>query len=121
MQNIAGDIETNSDILIIQKVLEGNIPMFELLIRRYNSVLYRIARSYGFNHQDAEDLLQDSHVAAYSALQNFHGRSSYKTWISRIMINKCLYKLKYGYFKNEVPFDQLPEPSCQAMLTGWRR
>jgi RNA polymerase sigma-70 factor (ECF subfamily) len=93
----------NSDDIVIEKILGGDIALFEVLIRRYNSVLYRIARSHGFNHQDAQDLMQDTHVIAYTQLSKFEGRASYKTWISRIMINKCLYKLKYGYFKNEFP------------------
>jgi RNA polymerase sigma factor (sigma-70 family) len=103
MHSLTGNIEVNSDQLLIEKILKGELSFFEILVRRYNPVLYKIARSYGFNHHDAEDLMQDTHVSAYMALKNFEGRSSYKTWVSRIMVNKCLYKLKYGYFKNEVP------------------
>ncbi len=103
MENLVDHIKMEADHVLIEKILNGEISFFEILIRRYNSVLYRIARSYGFNHQDAEDLMQDVHVIAYTQLSKFEGRASYKTWISRIMINKCLYKLKYGYFKNEFP------------------
>src|SRR5687768_4829356 len=109
MQNVTDNIQVNSDSAVIEKVLDGDTVLFEILIRRYNPVLYRIARSYGFNHQDAEDLMQDTHVIAYTQLSKFEGRASYKTWISRIMINKCLYRLKYGYFKNEVPSGQIHE------------
>lgn len=52
--------------------------------------------------------------AACLQLAKFEGRSAYKTWISRIMINKCLYKLKYGYFKNETPAGQEDAPSGDA-------
>jgi len=88
-------------------VTGGDIAMFEMLIRRYNAVLYKIGRMYGFNHQDTEDLMQDTHVAAYTQLKSFEERSSYKTWISKIMVNKCLYKMKYGYFKKEVPTEDV--------------
>ncbi len=111
MQHLKDDIEVNADLLVIKKIVKGDISLFEKLIRSYNSVLYKIARSYGFNHQDAEDLMQDTHVAAYTSLQKFEGRSSYKTWISRIMVNKCLYKLKYGYFKNEFPSETASDPN----------
>jgi RNA polymerase sigma factor (sigma-70 family) len=94
-----------TDQLIIDRIIKGDLPLFEVLIRRYNPILYRVARGYGFRHQDAEDLLQETHVSAYLALEKFQGRSSYKTWITKIMINKCIYKLKYGYYKNEVPGD----------------
>jgi len=115
MQNLNDNIAVNSDLSVIEKILKGQVSLFEVLIRRYNSVLYRIARSYGFNHQDAEDLMQDTHVSAYISLQKFEGRSSYKTWISRIMVNKCLYKLKYGYFKNEISSEIVTEPNHQPM------
>jgi RNA polymerase sigma-70 factor (ECF subfamily) len=117
MHNLIDDIQVNSDEVVIQKILNGDVALFEILIRRYNPVLYRIARNYSFNHQDAEDLMQDTHVIAYTQLSKFEGRSSYKTWISRIMINKCLYKLKYGYFKNEVPTEQVHEINNQPMYS----
>jgi RNA polymerase sigma-70 factor (ECF subfamily) len=88
---------------IIKKIIEGEEALFEVLIRRYNSVLYKLARCYGFNHQDAEDIMQETHVSAYTNLKNFQFKASYKTWISKIMIHKCVYKLSYGYFKNEHP------------------
>jgi RNA polymerase sigma-70 factor (ECF subfamily) len=102
MQHLADTIEVSSDQVVIEKILNGDSAFFEILIRRYNSLLYKIARSYGFNHQDAEDLMQDTHVAAYGALQKFENRATYKTWISRIMVNKCMYKFKYGYFRHEI-------------------
>ena len=104
-----------TDEFIIEKILNGELSFFEILIRRYNTVLYRIARGYGFNHQDAEDLMQDVHVIAYTKLAGFEGRSTYKTWISRIMIHKCLYKLKYGYHKNEFPGDPTHAINNQPM------
>lgn len=88
---------------IIQKIIAGEKALFEILIRRYNTALYKIARCYGFNHQDAEDLMQETHVSAYTNLKNFQHRASYKTWVSKILIHKCVYKLSYGYFKNEQP------------------
>jgi RNA polymerase sigma-70 factor (ECF subfamily) len=103
MVNLTDDIQTDPDHTVIKSIKTGNIRLFEILIRRYNALLYKIARSYGFNHQDAEDLMQETHVSAYMSLQKFEGRSSYKTWITRIMVNKCFYKLKYGYFRKEVP------------------
>lgn len=115
MQNILEQSALATDEFIIEKILGGELSLLEILIRRYNPVLYRIARGYGFNHQDAEDLMQDAHVIAYTQLAKFEGRSSYKTWISRIMINKCLYKLKYGYYKNEFPSEHIQDTNSQPM------
>jgi RNA polymerase sigma factor (sigma-70 family) len=115
MQNLINHIDVDNIDSIIKKIVDGDIVLFEVLIRRYNPVLYKIARSYGFNHQDAEDLMQNTHVTAYMELAKFEGRASYKTWISKIMINKCLYKLKYGYYKKEVCGEQFPNSNQLPM------
>lgn len=116
MQNIPDQTEIQDEKRVIKEILAGDGGLFEILIRRYNPVLYKIARSFGFNHHDAQDLMQDAHIAAFTQLEKFQGRAAYKTWISRIMINKCLYKLQCGYFKNETlseekELSRLPEKS----------
>lgn len=102
---------------IIQKILDGEMALFEVLIRRYNAILYKIARSYNFNHDEAQDLLQETHIAAYQNLKKFESRSSYKTWIAKIMVNKCLYKLSYGSSKYEVP-NQIGDENSQPMFSS---
>lgn len=84
--------EQFSDHDIIQKVINKDNAMFTILIRRYNADLYKIGRSYRFDHQDTEDLLQDTFIDAYLNLAKFAHRSSFKTWIIRIMLNKCYKK-----------------------------
>ncbi|GAA4733622.1 sigma-70 family RNA polymerase sigma factor [Flavisolibacter ginsenosidimutans] len=98
-----------SETTIINRIISGDTALFEILIRRYNGVLYKIARSYGFNHQDAEDLMQETHIAAYLKLNQFEGRAAYKTWLSKIMSNKCLYKLSHGVVRNEQPDENIGE------------
>lgn len=102
---------------IIQKILDGEMALFEVLIRRYNAILYKIARSYNFNHDEAQDLLQETHIAAYQNLKKFESRSSYKTWIAKIMVNKCLYKLSYGSSKYEVP-NEIGDENSQPMFSS---
>jgi RNA polymerase sigma-70 factor (ECF subfamily) len=115
MKALAADSEMLTDGNVIEKIIAGDTAIFEILIRRYNQALYKIGRMYGFNHQDTEDLMQDTHVSAYMQLAAFENRSSYKTWISRIMINKCIYKLKYGYSRKEIS-SELKEESTSANL-----
>jgi RNA polymerase sigma-70 factor (ECF subfamily) len=102
MKKILNLIGTTNEKDIIKKVVAGDTILFEILMRRYNGVLYKIAKMYGFKSEDAEDLVQEAHMAAFTELNKFEQRSSYKTWISKIMINKCLYKIKYGSSKKEV-------------------
>lgn len=119
MNALSNTIHINTDSQLIERILRGDTLLFEILIRRYNSVLYKIARAYGFNHQDAEDLLQEAHVAAYENLARFKGRAAYKTWLSKIMVNKCLYALNYGYHKHETPTEIAVEyPLAAGMKTN---
>jgi RNA polymerase sigma factor (sigma-70 family) len=107
----------SSEEEIIHKIVDGEMALFEVLIRRYNPILYKIARSYNFNHDEAQDLLQDTHIAAYQNLKKFESRSSYKTWIAKIMVNKCLYKLSYGSSKYEVSH-QITDENSQPMFSS---
>jgi len=63
-----------SEIEVIDRVTDGDIALFEVLIRRYNPYLYKIGRSYGYNHQDVEDLMQDSFISAFENLSKLHNK-----------------------------------------------
>jgi RNA polymerase sigma-70 factor (ECF subfamily) len=87
---------------IIQKILDGEFSLFEILIRRYNSFLYKTGRSYNFSHEDTQDLMQDTFIDAYTNLGKFEHRASFKTWIIKIMLNNCFRKKQKHSFRNEV-------------------
>ncbi|HEX7457190.1 MAG TPA: sigma factor, partial [Ginsengibacter sp.] len=81
--------ETVTDTEIIQKIINGEIALFEILIRRNNASLYKTGRSYGYSHEDTQDLMQDTFINAYVSLSKFKNQSSFKTWIIKIMLNNC--------------------------------
>ena len=83
-----------SDQELIEKVLAGDAALFELIIRRNNPFLYRIGKMYHYSHEETQDLMQDSYIQAYMHLAQFQNKSSFKTWISKIMINECYRKSK---------------------------
>jgi RNA polymerase sigma-70 factor (ECF subfamily) len=95
-----------SDTEIISKVLSGEIKLYEILIRRYNSFLYKIGRSYNYNHQDTEDLMQESYISAYCNLKKFEHRASFKTWLTRLMLNHCYQKKHKLSYVNEIVTDE---------------
>lgn len=90
------------DIVVIQKINEGDAALYEILIRRYNPFLYRIGRTYHYSHSDTEDLMQETYIQAYFNLVKFENRSSFKTWITRIMLNNCYQKKKKLRYQKEV-------------------
>lgn len=93
------------DIVVIQKINEGNAALYEILIRRYNPFLYRIGRTYHYSHSDTEDLMQETYVQAYFNLVKFENRSSFKTWITRIMLNNCYQKKQKLRYQKEVSLE----------------
>lgn len=104
-----------SDIEIIEKVKNGEKSLYELIVRRYNPYLYKIGRSYNYNHEDTQDLMQDTYVDAYKSLDQFEQRASFKTWISRIMLNNCFRKKEKSSYKNE--FAQEVNENITPMFT----
>lgn len=99
------NIEQYTDLDIVQKILEGEVALYEILIRRNNPFLYKAGRSYNYNHEDTQDLMQDTFIDAYTNLSKFENRSSFKTWIIRIMLNNCFKKQQKFSFKNEINTD----------------
>src|ERR1043165_2432978 len=90
-----------SESELINRIRSGDKGLFEILIRRNNSFLYKIGMSYGYHHQDVQDLMQETFIAAYTHLDKFENRASFKTWIIRIMLNLCYQKAQKKSFKNE--------------------
>lgn len=95
--------EQLTDQEVINKVLQGEQSLYEMIVRRFNPYLYKIGRSYNLGHEDTRDLMQDTFVDAYKNLSQYEGRSTFKTWIIRIMMNNCYHKQQKYSFKNEKP------------------
>lgn len=83
-----------SDEVIVRRVLAGEGALFELLMRRYNQRLYRVARSIVKNDAEAEDVMQQAYVNAYSHLDQFGGRARFSTWLTRIAVYEALARVR---------------------------
>ncbi len=94
------NIQQYSDAEVIQEILLGNSALFEILIRRHNPVLYKTGRGYGYNHQDTEDMMQETFINCFQSLSKFENRSTFKTWLIRIMLNQCYHKSQHSFQKN---------------------
>jgi RNA polymerase sigma-70 factor (ECF subfamily) len=101
---------------LIHRIKGGETGLFEILIRRNNPFLYKIGMSWGYNHQDVEDLMQETFISAYTHLDKFEGRSSFKTWITRIMLNHCYQKTQKMSFKNEKLMETIPNDNTIPMF-----
>lgn len=79
-----------SDEKLVASVLGGNGPVFELLMRRHNQRLFRVARAIVQNNGEAEEIVQETYVRAFASLAQFEGRSTVVTWLSRIALHESL-------------------------------
>ena len=85
-----------SDEEVVALVLAGETSMFEIVIRRYNQRLYRVARSILRNDSEAEDVMQDAYVRAYEHLDQFAGKAKFSTWLTRIAVHEALARQHRG-------------------------
>lgn len=83
---------TISDTVIIERILDGESELFEILLRRYNQILYRTIRSYLKDNSEIEDVMQETYINAYQKLYQFSNKSLFSTWLIRIGINEALQK-----------------------------
>lgn len=77
-----------------QEIITRDPQAFELLLRRYNARVYRVARSIIRDDAEAEDIAQESWVRAYANLARFSGAASFSTWISKIAAHEALLRLR---------------------------
>jgi RNA polymerase sigma-70 factor (ECF subfamily) len=83
-----------TDEQAVERVLAGDTALYELLMRRHNQRLYRIARAILRDDAEAEDVMQDAYVRAYQSLAGFEGRAKFVTWLTRIAIHEALSRLR---------------------------
>ncbi len=86
--------DTLDDAALVNRVAGGDQGAFETIMRRHNRRLYRLARATLRDDAEAEDALQEAYIAAYRALPTFRGESMLSTWLSRLVLNECLGRLR---------------------------
>jgi RNA polymerase sigma-70 factor (ECF subfamily) len=79
---------------LVRRILSGEKRLFEYVMRSYNQRLYRIGMSMLNDDQETEDAMQTAYINAYEHLDSFAERSSFGTWLTRIMLNECLARKK---------------------------
>lgn len=79
-----------SDDEIVKRVLAGDTALFELLIRRHDQRVYRLARAIVRHEADAEDIAQETYLRAFKHLTQFAGRAKFTTWLLKIALHEAL-------------------------------
>lgn len=98
---------------VVRRVRGGETALFEILMRRYNQRLFRMARAILRDDAEAEDVMQQAYVNAYTHLGQFEERARFGTWLTRIAVNEALARLRRRGQREEV--DAMPEWDEKAM------
>jgi RNA polymerase sigma-70 factor (ECF subfamily) len=94
MQAASAAANSSSDLELALRVARGDQAAFRHLMRQHNRALYRAARSILKDDAEAEDALQEAYLSAFRAIGNFRGAAKLSTWLSRIVANEALARLR---------------------------
>lgn len=82
-----------TDEEVVAQVRAGDTALYEIIMRRYNQRLYRVARAILHDDAEAEDVMQDAYVRAFQNLHQFAGHAQFSTWLTRIAVHEALRRL----------------------------
>jgi RNA polymerase sigma-70 factor (ECF subfamily) len=90
----AVDLNALAEAQLVQLARQRDSGAFRTVMQRHNRRLYRLARAVVRNDSEAEDVVQEAYVRAFTSLDRFRGDSSLATWLSRIVLNEALGRLR---------------------------
>ena len=100
----------------------GDLQAYDELVKRYQERIYATVYHMTSNHEDANDLAQESFIKAFQALKSFKGGSSFYTWLYRIAVNKTINFLKQRKNRthmslNDLDFNAEHDPDLMALIS----
>ena len=99
-----------SDEEVVARVLAGDASLYEILMRRYNQRLFRVARGILADDAEAEDVVQDAWVRAFRELAGFRGEARFATWVTRIACHEALARARKRRRLVPIPGGEPPGP-----------
>jgi RNA polymerase sigma-70 factor (ECF subfamily) len=94
------------DMLLVERVRQGDLAAFEQLMQQYDRKVFRIALHITQNREDAEDIVQETFLKAFTKLDQFQGNSKFYTWLVRIAVNESLMRLRKHRASKTVSMDE---------------
>ena len=116
LPHVARASEPLTDTEVAERVIEGETPLFEILMRRYNERIYRIVRSVLGREDGIEDVMQEAYVLAFVKLATYSGEGPFPAWLSRIAVREALrMRRARSRYESRDPYSASIEPSDQDM------
>jgi RNA polymerase sigma-70 factor, ECF subfamily len=108
--------------VLVQRARRGDLKAYDELVKRYQERIYATVYHMTSNHEDANDLAQESFIKAFQALKSFKGGSSFYTWLYRIAVNKTINFLKQRRNRvhmslNDLDFHAEHDPDLVALVS----
>ncbi len=107
---------SDSDKILVERVQNGDVAAFDVLVRKYRERLYGIIYNLTSNREDAADLTQDAFIKAFSSINRFQGKSAFFTWLYRIGVNTALSHLKRNRFRRFFSLEHIQEEGSNAQV-----
>lgn len=107
---------------VVERARNGDLAAYDELVQRYQERIYGTIYHMTSNHEDANDLAQETFIKAFQALKSFKGGSSFYTWLYRIAVNKTINFLKQrknrqGMSLNDLDFNAEHDPDLVALIS----
>jgi RNA polymerase sigma-70 factor (ECF subfamily) len=109
--SLPSDKSALPDVVLVKAAQKGEMDAFEELVARHRDKIYARAYSMVRHEDDAVDLSQEAWVKGWQRLKQFQGDASFLTWMTRIVINLCLDRLRKQKRQRAESLDQLEEES----------
>src|SRR5437588_10030679 len=103
-----------ADAELIQRARSRDETAVRSIMQANNRRLYRLARGILRNDSEAEDVVQETYVRAFTNLERFRGESSLSTWLARIAMNEALGRLRRQ--RPSVEWTSLPQGALEAQI-----
>ena len=107
---------------LVRRARRGDLQAYDGLVKRYQERIYATIYHMTSNHEDANDLAQESFIKAFQALKTFKGGSTFYTWLYRIAVNKTINFLKQRKNRthmslNDIDFNAEHDPDLMALIS----
>jgi RNA polymerase sigma-70 factor (ECF subfamily) len=107
--------EPDGDIELVRRVRQGDEAAFRRVVDIHGPRLYLLAMSMLGNREDAQDVVQETFVGAFRGLRGFQGRSTVKTWLTRILMNNVANLRRSRHLRKTLPLGEAEEQLGEAL------
>lgn len=105
-----------TEALLIENLREGDMTALAILVEKYKRLVYRIAIQITRNHEDADDVMQDTFLKVYESIHSFRKEATFETWLYRIVVNHAMNVVKRRKRRRETSLSATSEMEIRPDL-----